>query len=249
MPVFDCQCWLGGGIVPGMSQTPASVVSDMSAHGIDRALLLSAHARLVDPLAGNRFVKAALSNAPALLGGLVAHVNRAEQSVTAMRELMPLRRFVGMALAANTLEEPIGQNLADEVLNAYRRYCKPLLLFALNGASVERALAIAKSYPMLKVVLIGMGGRDWRQAIHAAHSATNIVLETSGALEQAKLPAAVEALGAHRLVFGSGSPGTCASAALGMISDTGLSDDAKRRILWDNAVRLFDLEEAPPTEE
>jgi predicted TIM-barrel fold metal-dependent hydrolase len=87
-----------------------------------------------------------------------------------------------------------------------------------------------------------MGGRDWRQAVHAAHSATNIVLETSGALDRSKLSAAVEVLGAHRIVFGSGSPATGVAAALGMVEDAAISDDARRRILWDNAVRLFELE-------
>jgi hypothetical protein len=242
MAVFDCHCWLGGSVVPGVAQTPIGVAADFGDHAVERALLLSAHARVVDPLAGNRFVRAAVEQVPALEGCLVAHVNRVDSSVAAMRELMPLRSFLGMAVVGNDLHEPISLPLADEILNAYRRYTKPLLLVALNGASVHAAHQIAKGYPMLKVVLLGMGGRDWRQAVHAAHSATNIVLETSGALDRSKLSAAVEVLGAHRIVFGSGSPATGVAAAMGMVEDAAISDDARRRILWDNAVRLFELE-------
>jgi len=242
MAVFDCQCWLGGSIVPGVSQTPTSATADFAEHAVERALLMSAHARVVDPLAGNRFVRAAVEQIGTLDGCLIAHVNRIESSVAAMRELMPLRSFLGMAVVGTDLQEPISLPMADEILNAYRRYTKPVLVFALNGASVQAAHQIARGYPMLKVVLLGMGGHDWRQAIHAAHSATNIMLETSGALDRAKLPAAVETLGAHRIVFGSGSPATGLAAALGMVEDAAVSDDARRRILWDNAVRLFDLE-------
>lgn len=249
MKIFDCHSWLGGSIVPGQSHTPAALVAPLSRHGIEGVLLLSAHARLVDPLAGNRLVKAALDQAPAFYGCLVAHVNRVQSSITAMRELMPQRRFLGMAVVGSNLDEPVPVSLADELLNAYRRYTKPVLIFALNGASVEAGLRIAKGYPMLRIVLVGMGGPDWPQAIQAAHVATNIVLETSGALDRAKVPAAVETLGAHRVVFGSGSPGTSPAAALGMIEDAAVSDEAKRRILWDNAIRLFDLEAPRPVEE
>lgn len=240
--VLDCHSWLGGSLVPGVAATPASVRDRLADAGIEAAVLLSAHARLVDPVAGNRLVRAALDQAPAFYGCLVAHVNRAEASIAAMRELMPLRRFVCMALVGKRLEDPIPLALADELLNAYRRYTKPVMIFAANSASVEAGLRIAREYPMLRIVLMGMGGPDWRQAIEAAHSATNIVLETSGLLDRTKVAAAVERLGAHRLVFGSGTPGTSAAASLGMLEDAAISDEARRRILWDNAVRLFELE-------
>jgi predicted TIM-barrel fold metal-dependent hydrolase len=107
---------------------------------------------------------------------------------------------------------------------------------------VAATLEIARAYPMLKVVLIGMGGASWRAGIAAAHAATNVWLETSGALDLAKLPAAFASVGAHRIVFGSGSPHVDPAAALGLIEDSNLTDDVRRRILYDNAQRLFGLD-------
>ncbi len=248
MPVFDCHSWLGGSIVPGMAQSVETLAKNMEAAGVDRALVFSAHARVVDPLAGNRLVQAVVDRSPGLYGCLVGHLNRPESSVGAMRELMSKRRFLALAVMGRTAEEPITKAMADDMLNAYRRYTKPIMLYALNADSVRGALEIAKAYPMLRVVMLGMGGRDWRDAIRAAHAATNILLETSGSLECAKLAAAVETIGPHRVVFGSWSPHTSAPVAIGMVEDSRISDDAKRRIFWDNAVRLFDLDGAPTPE-
>ncbi len=242
MQIFDCHRWLGGSIVPGISLSSATVLEELQRDDADRGVLLSAHAHMVDSLAGNRLLHATVEHSPRLYGCLVAHINRTESSVSAMREMMPSRRFLGVAVLGRSLEEPVDEAAAHEILNAYRRYTKPIFLAAYNRASVETGLAIARKYPMLRVVLLGMGGQDWQTAIRAAHSATNIVLETSGALDRSKLLQAVETLGAHRIVFGSGFPGTCLPAALGMLQDAALSDEARRRILWDNAIRLFDLD-------
>jgi predicted TIM-barrel fold metal-dependent hydrolase len=228
-----------------MAQNASALTSTMSAAGVDRALVFSAHACLVDPLAGNRLVKAVVEQSPNLYGCLIGHLNRPESSLSAMRELMPRRRFLALAVVGTNREEPVTRSMADELLNAYRRYTKPIMVYALNSASVQGALEIARAYPMLRLIMLGMGGRDWREAVRAAHAATNIVLETSGALECAKLKCAVDTIGAHRIVFGSWSPHTGAPTALGMIEDAPISDDAKRRIMWDNAIRLFDLDAAP----
>ncbi len=242
MAIFDVHWNLGGGIVPAVSHNAASIGAAMTARGIDGAVLFSAHARDVDTLAGNRILKAMVGQDERLYGCLTTHTNRSDKSIAAMRELMPLRRFVGMCIVGSKPDQPIDQLVADDILNAYRRYGKPLFIHTHNAECVRAALAIAKNFTMLKVVLLGMGGVDWRAAIAAAHASTNIVLETSGHLDRAKLPAAVEVLGAHRVVFGSDAPHMDAAAAAGLIEDSDLSDDTRARILGDNARRLFELQ-------
>jgi predicted TIM-barrel fold metal-dependent hydrolase len=244
LPIFDVHSFLGGSAIPGTANNAATITATMQARGVDNALLFSAHARNVDPIAGNRVLKAMIEQSPTLHGCLITHVNRLDASVSAMRELMANKKFLAMAIVGMLPDEPVHKIVADDIINAYRRYGKPLVFFARNAEMVNAALEIAKAYTMLKVVLIGMGGQDWRAGIAAAHATTNIMLETSGALDRAKLPAAVEAIGAHRILFGSGTPGVDAAAALGLIEDSNLSDDAKRRILHDNAHKLFGLDAA-----
>ena len=200
---------------------------------------MSNHARFVDPLAGNRILRKVVEQGDGLYGCLITHVNRVDSSVSAMREQMPQRKFVGMAIAPARTGEPVTKILADEIINAYRRYSKPLFLFTPNAESVHEALEIARGYPMLKVIFLGMGGADWRTAIAAAHASTNVLLEIIRSLDRAKLPAAVETLGAHRILFGSSTPRVDAAAAAGLIEDSDLSADSRRRILQDNAQRLF----------
>lgn len=243
MPVLDIHGYLGASVVAGVSHTPASVEAGLVARGIDAAVVMSAHARRVDPLAGNRILSAMVEHATRLSACLVTHTNRPEASIEAMRELMGRRRFLAMAVTGSRPEEPVRKIVADEVLNAYRRFGKPLFLFTHNADGVAAGLEIARAYPMLRIVFIGMGGEDWRAAITAAHLATNVLLETSGAMDCAKITAAIEVIGAHRIVFGSGSPHTDAAAMLGMIDDARISDDVRNRIVWDNARRLFRLDE------
>jgi predicted TIM-barrel fold metal-dependent hydrolase len=168
-------------------------------------------------------------------------VNRLDSSIAVMRDQMGFRKFLGMAVAGVKSDEPVTKMVSDEIINAYRRYGKPLFLFTPNGECVQSALEIARGFPMLKVVFLGMGGDDWRTAIAAAHASTNVLLETSGAMDRAKLPAAIEAIGAHRILFGSGSPRVDAAAVLGLVHDSALSEDARRKILCENANKLFGL--------
>jgi hypothetical protein len=244
VPIFDVHSYLGGSVIPGAAANGAAVAATMQSRGIDQALVFSAHARYVDPLAGNRILKATMDQNPSLFGCLVTHVSRMEPSLAVMKEMMTSRRFLGMAIASTDPNAPIPKIVADDLVNAYRRYSKPLFFFANNGAMVGPALELAKAYSSLKVVLIGMGGADWRTGIAAAQETTNLILETSGALDRAKIHAAVEAIGAHRIVFGSGTPHVDAAAALGLLEDSELREDARRRILYDNAARLFGLDEA-----
>ncbi len=249
--MFDIHSYFGAGLIPGTANSPAAVTAAMEERAVDEAVLMSNHARYVDPLAGNRILRKVVEHSPKLHGCVITHVNRVDSSVSAMREQMGMRKFVAMAIAPSRRDEPVTKIVADEIINAYRRYSKPLFLYTPNAAYVQAALEIARGYPALKVVFLGMGGADWRTAIVAAHTSTNVMLETSGALDRAKLPAAVEAIGAHRILFGSGTPRVDAAAAAGLIEDSALSDDARRKILIDNARRLFrlDADSEPPEED
>jgi predicted TIM-barrel fold metal-dependent hydrolase len=243
MPIFDSYTWLGGACVPGVASNPVTIAHTLRDRGVSGAVLSSAHAAHLDPVAGNRILKSTIEKERHLYGCLVTHTNRVELSINVMRELMSSHKFVGMMITSSDPEEPLHRVLTDELINAYRRYTRPLFIQTPTSAHISVALSIAKDFPMLKVICLGMGGRDWRTAIAAAHTATNIILETSGVLDRAKLPAAVEVLGHHRIIFGSGSPHLDCAAAIGLMEDCGLSTSVKNAIYYQNARKLFDLPE------
>ncbi len=242
MPIIDSHAFLEGYLLPGYNQQAGQVAQQMQARSVDRTILISARAVQADPISGNRILRAMLDQAPGLYGCLTAHLNRVDASLQAIRELMSSRKMVAIMLTSTVPDEPLHLLVADEVLNACRRYQKPIYLNTPNAACVDVALQLAKTYPMHKFVMLGMGGADWRTAIAAAHQSVNIFLETSGAMDRSKIPAAVELLGAHRILFGSGSPHRDPVAAVGLLEDSEVSEGDARRILHDNAYRLFNLE-------
>lgn len=243
MPIFDIHAYLEGYPAPGINQNGAQVLQTIQARGIERATLLSARAARVDPLSGNRILKAMLEQGPGLFGCLTVNLNRVDVSLQAIRDLLGNRKFVGILLTTPTPQQPLHAIVADEILNACRRYQKPIYLNTPNAACVEVGLHLARTYNMHKFIFLGMGGADWRTGIAAAQQATNVFLETSGPLDRAKLPAAVEAIGAHRLLFGSGSPYLDPAAALGLVEESELSPNSLRNILHENAARLFNLDD------
>ena len=243
MPIFDIHAYLEGYAVPGINQNAAQVQQMMQAREIERTVLLSVRAAQADPISGNRILKTMIEQGTGLYGCLTAHLSRVDASLQAIKDLMGGRRMVGVLLVGASPKEPLQPLVADEVLNACRRYQKPIFLYTPNAACVEVALHLAKTYSMHKFILLGMGGTEWRTGILAAHQATNIFLETSGALDRAKLPAAIEAIGTHRILFGSGCPGLDPAAALGIIQDSDISPAGQRLILHENAAKLFNLDE------
>lgn len=243
MPVFDVHVYLEGYLIPGINQNAAQISQLMQARGIERSILLSARAAQADPLSGNRILKAMVDQGPGLFACLVAHLNRVDASLQAIRDLMPLRRFVGVALTSTQPNAPLQPLVADEVLNACRRYQKPVFLYTPNAACVEVGLHLAKTYNMHKFIFLGMGGADWRTGIAAAHQSVNIHLEISGAMDRTKVPAAIETIGSHRILFGSGLPQLDPVAIMGLLEDSGVSAFDQRRIVHDNAAKLFNLDD------
>lgn len=214
----------------------------LNQRSITATVAISSHALAVDVAAGNRILRAATEATPGFYGCLAARVDRPDQAVATLRELAGNRRMLGVLLLGRQVGAPVPRRDADEVLNAYRRYGKAVFILAPDAEAVEAGLEIARAYTMLKVVLLGMGGSSWQQAVAAAEAATNLLLDTSGSLDPAKLPYAVEALGPHRLLFGSGFPHVDPVVGLAALDAAGFGAEAKRKVLEDNARRLFDVE-------
>ena len=243
MSIIDCHVYLEGNLLPGLNQNVGQLSELLQNRGIDHAVVLSERAARVDPLTGNRILKASLDQSEGLYGCLVTHVNRVDASIQAIKDMLANKKFVAVLLTGNDTNEPLNPLLADEVLNACRRYQKPVFVHTPNAACVAVALQFARTYSTHKFVFLGMGGADWRTGIAAAHQAVNIFLETSGVMDRAKIAAAVEVVGPHRVMFGSGLPALDPAAALGLIKDASISQTEQRRLLYDNAFRLLNLAE------
>jgi len=91
-----------------------------------------------------------------------------------------------------------------------------------------------------------MGGDEWRMASVLAEKTLNLVLEVSGSFSPDKIKFAVERIGSHRMVYGSGLPYVDPSAIIGLVQDADVSDADRRNIFENTARRLLGKKAAPP---
>ena len=243
MPVFDVHTYMEGFLIPGVNQNADQISQTLTSRRIERGIVFSARAAQADPLTGNRILKGMVEQQKGLFGGVVAHLNRIDASLQSIRELMTSPRILGLMLVTTRPGEPLVPQVAEEILSVARRYHKPVFVHTPNAACVHIALQLAQKYNTHKFVFLGMGGMDWRSGIAAASQSSNIFLEISGPLDRAKIPAAIEGIGQNRVLFGSGMPQMDPAAALGLIDDSDIATEGRKRILQENAKRLFNTAE------
>ncbi|MFT5366567.1 MAG: putative TIM-barrel fold metal-dependent hydrolase [Candidatus Latescibacterota bacterium] len=110
----------------------------------------------------------------------------------------------------------------------------------LEGESFPWDVAdLARRHPMSRIIMAHLNGCGLR-GLAAVADCPNLVVDTSGGdPESGMVEAAVDMLGAKRVVFGSDAPIRHFAVQLGKTLGTDLSDDVKRDILWNNTVRLL----------
>jgi predicted TIM-barrel fold metal-dependent hydrolase len=216
------------------------IVKAMDAYRIEAAVLVSSMAVDVDFVQGNTQLLEAIKSNPRLFGCLVVNPAYPAESIEVMRSMMSSPKFVSMGLFQGVSKPHPNIEDSREIINAYRRFAKPILLHAPNAAAVEAAVQIAGEFPGIKFILGSMGGPDWRRTIPYAKE-LNLVLETSGSFDAEKIEMAVTEFGSHRVLFASDFPASDIAPMLALIQSSGISKDAISEVLGENAKRLFGL--------
>ena len=99
--------------------------------------------------------------------------------------------------------------------------------------------AMARRHPLARIIMAHLNGCGLR-GIEDVADCPNIVVDTSGGdPESGIVEAAVERLGANRVVYGSDAPIRHFGVQLGKTLGTNLPHKIKCDILWNNAARLF----------
>jgi predicted TIM-barrel fold metal-dependent hydrolase len=133
--------------------------------------------------------------------------------------------------------------VARPVLDRAAEYGWPVMFHTETyiHSDVLAVAEVARSYPATPFVL-GFGGFAdmWFDVVSAMRDVPNLWLETSVMLGEA-VRAVVRAVGADRVLFGSGEPRNRYAAALRTLDRIGLSEPQRDPILRNNAQRLFRL--------
>ena len=239
MAIIDVHAEIGTTPVWGVPFTDANLKRRMQKHGIDRAVVSSTIGTTCDFVRGNAQVARVVAANDSLLGCVVANINYPEKSQEDMHKYLSDDRFAALLLTSGVRERPVTLKEADEILNAHRRFTKPVYLDTFDKESVLAAAEIAEAFSGMKVVMLSMGGDDWRMATVLAERQLNLVLEVSGSFSPDKIQFAVEHIGSHRMVYGSNLPYVDSSAVIGLVQDADISDQDKRGIFEGSAHRLF----------
>jgi hypothetical protein len=212
----------------------------MDRRGIERCVVSSAEAIVYDMREGNRLLAEALEGQERLLGYVVVNPNYPGESEAELEKYLKNPRFRGVKIHGGYSGKSWSSSEMRGLLAMAARWRKPLLIHA-GGESDVRALAeTARALPELPVILAHAGGDGWKEAIGAARQLRNLYVEfSSSAAHRQRISEAVKAAGAEKVLFGSDLTLLDPAVMLGMMEDAGLSEQEQRRVMWDNAVRLF----------
>lgn len=239
MAIIDVHAEIGTTPLWGVPFSDANLARSMQKYGVARSIISSTIGNSCDFRRGNAQIAKVVQANKAMVGCVVVNINYPELSQKDMHAYMGDDGFAGLLLTSGTRDTHVTLAEGEELLNAHRRFVKPVFLHVPSKESLLAANEIAKAFPVMKFVLLGMGGDDWRMATVLAERTLNLVLEVSGSFSPDKIKFAVEHIGSHRIVYGSGLPYVDPSATLGLVEDADISDADRRNVFENSARRLF----------
>lgn len=239
MATIDVHAEIGTTPMWGVSFTDANLTRSMQKYGVERSIISSTIGNSCDFRRGNAQIAKVVQANKSMLGCVVVNMNYPEQSQKEMHAYLGTDQFAALLLTSGVRGRHVTLAETEEILNAHRRFVKPVYLHTPNQQAALAANEIAKAFSIMKFVLIGMGGEDWRMATLLAERTLNLVLEVSGSSSPDKIQFASEHIGSHRIVYGSGLPYVDPSAVIGLVQDAEITDVDKRNILEGSARRLY----------
>jgi predicted TIM-barrel fold metal-dependent hydrolase len=195
----------------------------------------------VDFIEGNRRLKDVVDAESGLFGYVSVDADYPDESLNQMRTYLTRKEFVAILLG-RAAGGVVSLEIARELVNANRRYTKPLAIFARDVEGVIAARRIAEAFPQMKIVMLGMGGAGWRVAVEAAKACLNIYLEISGNMDADKIDQAVAHVSSRRILYGSGLPHADPHMSTALVASAKtLTETDRKRILIDNALGLYQI--------
>jgi len=168
-----------------------------------------------------------------------------EDSQEEMRRHLTKEQFVGAMLHEGYIKRPLNSEPMMALTKSLLRYDRPLLLQISDPREINDLQQLAREYPTQRFIILHMANEHWPMAVSLAAKIMNVYLETGGMVaDYDKLAEALDIVGGHRLLFGSGMPLINPVYALGMVRDSAIPAIEKERILSRNARKVFNLDAA-----
>ena len=228
-----------------MANYPA-IDATLKRHQITGVALISGLAADCDFVNGNRMLRDILNAEQKRFGYVTLNQDYPEESQEEQRKYLTRKEFVAAAMFGHD-GNPVTLGDSRDILNAQRRYTKPMAIDTPNADAVHEARVIAEAFPTMKFIFLGMGGDEWHAAVAAAKQYLNIYLEISGSLDSDKIAHASAVLTPRKLLYGSRLPYSDPQITIGLVEDAVTLTSADRnRIYSQNAAAVFNAQN--PTE-
>jgi len=238
--VFDAHAHVGG--MAGWDPPPLEEqVAEMDRVGIDIAAVSSSWALSGDIPGGNDEVAEAIRRFPGRFVGY-CHVsgNFPEMMLTELERCFATDGFRGIKVYQ--VGCPYDDERFEPAWEFARQRGVPVLAHTWGGelTGLDRA---AEKHPEVNFLAAHAGSAfAYRPYIEAALKCPNLYLDITYSREHTgMIEHFVERLGAERIVWGTDAPCFSMSHQLSKILFARIPDEAKRRIIYDNAARLFGL--------
>jgi predicted TIM-barrel fold metal-dependent hydrolase len=243
--------------------TPDDYLNDMKSAGIDRAVMVSFAPD--NQLKNNNFWTVAITrpgrNKPAKYPMLIPFISVSPtmKGRTMIEELEHKYKWGMKGLKIH----PVAQGFAPDDWRMWPVYewmmKHGLPITAHSGMNVdgkstfgepERWVPVLEEFSDLKLILAHMGGRSWDQTVEIADKFPQVMFDTAIAISYINSPttlddeAAVDlirTIGSDRILFGSDYPWINPKKDIKRINGLNISDEDKKLILGENAVKLFNL--------
>ena len=219
----------------------------MKTAGIERCVIFSTATRPDQVLVINNFIAETVVTFPFFIGLGTLHPGMSPCSIRS-----EAKRIADLGLRGIKLHpdfQAIYPN-AEDMIPIYEQAMENGLCFVIHAGDrhrpyshPERIASVARRFPSLPIVAAHMGGwSQWQVARDLLVPCPNVLVDTSSTLSF--LPAdemtrMIRAFGSDRVMFGSDYPMWDPIDELGRFLALPLTDDERRAILSENALRFF----------
>lgn len=181
---------------------------------------------------------------PECVSGYVYISAEHDNALYTLRKGIEEQSFIGMKLWVSTYcDEECVFPLVEKCID----YNVPVLLHSFHKATSQVAhetvgknvANLARRYPEAKLIMAHFGGNCYN-GIPAIRDCKNVWCDFCGSIFRGnELNYGVEHLGVDRILYGTDMPGSFI-VNYGQVLEADITDEERRKIFYDNTVRLFD---------
>ncbi len=235
--VIDCSTHFGFLPYRDTDVSVEKLRSSMSRYGIAGALTYSLKGIAYDFREGNEETLAVCDSNPGLLP--VATVDP-RRHLGVIEEIGKCKSegFVALRLFPEQQGWKLNSALVKPILKELERLGMPVILNGAGGGGPSEVICAVEG-STIPVILTGIGYGNLAEGIAAALEHPSIFLEAQVNDTPDSLAVTVDALGAERVVYGSGSPTLSMRASLNGVVEAELTDNQKALILGGNLQRIL----------